>query len=72
MTNAANITTEENTLRISHDGLVLSYSAATDRRVADADDGKLWAKSLKGARELAAEIRAWGVEATASNYAVTF
>lgn len=69
----ATINTNSNILTITLDGLRLQYSRKTDRRVAGAEDGKLFTKTLKGARELASELRAWGVrEARALNYAVVF
>jgi hypothetical protein len=74
MTTTTNISTDNNTLTIDlSDGIHLEYSRKTDRRVVEAIDGKIFTKTLKGARELASEMRAWGVkEARALNYAVVF
>lgn len=70
----ANIETAENVLTIKlDDGTVLTYSDETDTRCAEAVDGKIFTHTKKGAVELAAEMRAWGVkEARAFEYAVVF
>jgi hypothetical protein len=68
------ITTENNVLTITlQNGMRLEYSPRTDSRVFEAVDGKLFTQTIKGARQLAAEMQAWGVsEARADNYAVVF
>jgi hypothetical protein len=54
-------TTTNNTLTIETDGLTLSYSPETDSRVMAAENGRLYTRSAKSARELASELRSWGV-----------
>jgi hypothetical protein len=74
MNNANVIRTENNKLvAVTHDDIVVEYSAQTDDRVAGAEHGKLYAKSPEQAVELAGELRAWGVhEARAQGYGVVF
>lgn len=63
-----------NAIQLSNaDGLVITYSPETDKRIAGIKNGKLITKTLKGARELAGEARAWGLtEARALGFAVVF
>jgi hypothetical protein len=61
------------TLRLESNGSRLEYSASTDARVLDVQDGKIWCRTTVDADELASEIRAWGVkEARSLGYAVVF
>lgn len=56
---------------ISENGVSLTYSPKTDARIVDCIDGKVQCRTMKAAREIANEMRAWGFsEARTSNYAV--
>lgn len=74
MTNAANITTNENltvpTLTVELDGLTMTYSSDTDPRIEMVSDGKLHTATEEDAAELVREMRAWGMPARALGYAV--
>lgn len=65
--------TSNNTLTATANGLTLTYSPATDSRVMAAENGRLYTWSAKGARDLASELRSWGIaNAEAVGKAVVF
>lgn len=66
-------TTTNNTLTATANGLTLTYSPATDSRILAAENGRLYTWSARGARELAGELRSWGIaNAEAVGKAVVF
>ena len=55
---------------VSRDGWKLEASTKTDARISEVVDGKIIARSMKAARELAAEFAAMGFTAEAVGYGV--
>lgn len=69
----ATVCTQDNILTLNVNGIQITYSPETDRRIEEAIDDKVFTKTKEGAVELAAEMQAWGVtEARAFEYAVVF
>lgn len=47
--------------KTTKDGMIVTYSPKTDGRVRTASSGQVVARSAKAAREIAGELRAWGI-----------
>lgn len=55
------------------DGLTVTLSPSTDRRVVDVySDTQVFCRSESAAREVSRELRAWGVESTQTDDQLTF